>query len=122
MSPRKSPHPCKIRNCAGLAESGESYCPTHQHLKRDEYKRKHPEHQKMYSRDWGKFRKMYLAEHPLCVNWETCHNAATVVDHIQDHEGDWEKFWELSNLQPMCAQCHNVKTAKTKGFGKQIDD
>ena len=65
---------------------------------------------------------MYLAEHPLCINYDNkCHNPASVVDHIQDHNGNYELFWDVSNHQPMCAECHNKKTARESGWGKKCD-
>jgi len=44
--------------------------------------------------------------------------AATVVDHIKPHRGDKTLFWERSNWQALCKQCHDIKTAKEDGgFG-----
>ncbi|WP_338056068.1 HNH endonuclease signature motif containing protein [Thermanaerosceptrum fracticalcis] len=36
---------------------------------------------------------------------------AIVVDHIRPHKGDYELFWDESNWQPLCKQCHDRKTA-----------
>ncbi|MGM9590559.1 MAG: HNH endonuclease signature motif containing protein, partial [Faecousia sp.] len=35
---------------------------------------------------------------------------ATVVDHIIPHRGDRKLFWDESNWQPLCKDCHNRKT------------
>ena len=35
---------------------------------------------------------------------------ASVADHIVSHRGDEALFWDESNLQPMCAKCHGVKS------------
>ena len=32
------------------------------------------------------------------------------VDHIIPHRGDEELFFDLDNLQLLCASCHNVKS------------
>ncbi|WP_236847220.1 hypothetical protein [Brachyspira catarrhinii] len=42
------------------------------------------------SKRWKVFREMYLAEHPLCKNFDDCHNFAEHVDHIKriESEGD----------------------------------
>ena len=45
---------------------------------------------------------------------------ATDVDHIEPHNGDWEKFTDRSNLQSLCHSCHSAKTmaesrAKSRG-------
>jgi len=53
-------------------------------------------------------------EHPLCINFEECHNVATVVDHIV-LVSQGGSFWDPDNHQPMCKQCHDRKTAKEDG-------
>jgi len=67
-----------------------------------------------YNYRWNKYRIPYLKRHPLCVNFEECHNPATVVDHIKpvNQGGD---FWDPENHQPMCKPCHDRKTAKEDG-------
>jgi len=35
---------------------------------------------------------------------------ATVVDHIIPHRGDERLFWDETNWQPLCKQCHDKKT------------
>ena len=58
---------------------------------------------------WRNARKRYLNEHPLCRICEGSDRltAATVVDHIQEHKGDYDLFWDESNWQPLCASCHS---------------
>lgn len=114
--PRKSLRYCKAPGCKNLVESG--YCKDH--AIETEYPRLYPEHQKMYNARWRKYRRMYLNEHPLCINYEVCHNEATVVDHIKDHKGDYELFWNPDNHQQMCADCHNKKTGSEFVYGKKI--
>ncbi|WP_144469068.1 HNH endonuclease signature motif containing protein, partial [Bacillus pumilus] len=37
------------------------------------------------------------------------------------HKGDKKLFWDSSNWQPLCASCHNRKTAKEDGgFGNGL--
>ena len=44
---------------------------------------------------------------------------ATDVDHIEPHNGDWEKFTDRSNLQSLCHSCHSAKTmAESRAKGK----
>jgi len=73
----------------------------------------------MYNARWQRYRKWYLNKYPLCINYSACHNAATVVDHIKDHKGDYELFWAPENHQPMCADCHNTKTGSEFVYGKK---
>ncbi|WP_435645121.1 HNH endonuclease [Butyricicoccus porcorum] len=35
---------------------------------------------------------------------------ATVVDHIVPHRGDPKLFWDQTNWQSLCKQCHDRKT------------
>ena len=35
---------------------------------------------------------------------------ATVVDHIRPHKGNRELFWDRTNWQSLCKQCHDRKT------------
>jgi 5-methylcytosine-specific restriction protein A len=51
-----------------------------------------PERKWMKSTRWRKAREMFLNEHLLCVEClkEGRDRAATVVDHIQAHHGDYE--------------------------------
>nr|WP_274517359.1 HNH endonuclease signature motif containing protein [Chromobacterium haemolyticum] len=32
---------------------------------------------------------------------------ATVVDHIEPHQGDQAKFWDKTNWQALCTPCHS---------------
>jgi len=34
------------------------------------------------------------------------------VDHIRPHHGDRVLFWSRSNLQALCARCHQLKTQR----------
>ena len=73
-----------------------------------------------YDRKWRRYRRAFLAAFPLCV--ECQHQGvikeASVVDHIVDHNGGVELFWDRDNHQGLCAHHHGVKTAKEHSFGK----
>jgi len=121
--PYKAPKLCSHQGCPNLVKVGDIYCPDHRPIHKMDYKRLHPEYNKLYtSTRWRRYRVMYLAAHPLCVNYKACHNAATVLDHIKDHDGDYELFWNADNHQAMCAECHNKKTGRTKSWGKNVAD
>lgn len=46
--------------------------------------------------------------------------AATVVDHIIAHRGDYELFWSPGNHQALCENDHNRKTVREDGgFGNR---
>jgi len=102
--PHKPRTPCKHRNCPALVQPGETYCEKHKEAHRNDYARAHPGWFKLYNtKRWRRYRRMFLSEHPVC---EECGHAATDVDHIEDHMGDWDKFWDESNHQALCHSCH----------------
>ncbi|MBA7611103.1 hypothetical protein ES703_18319 [subsurface metagenome] len=57
-----------------------------------------------YNYLWQKIRKMFLRRNPLCVEClkEGRITPTTVVDHIEPHKGDYDKFWNKDNLQSLC--------------------
>ena len=79
-----------------------------------EPKKRKPMHQRRHvekrynSTQWRKYRRAFLAEHPLCVQ---CGKIAEVVDHIKPVRlgGD---FWQPLNHQAMCHSCHNSKSGR----------
>jgi len=73
-----------------------------------------------YGRRWQKYRAAFLKINPLCrpcdKNGELA--AATIVDHIKPHKGNYDLFWDPANHQPICKRCHDKKTAiEDGGFG-----
>ena len=62
-----------------------------------------------YTVAWQKARAAYLAQNPLCVFCERqgLVTAAAVVDHIEPHHGDPQKFWNTDNWQPLCRPHHD---------------
>jgi 5-methylcytosine-specific restriction enzyme A len=57
---------------------------------------------------WLRRRRAQLLEHPLC---KFCAQRgditrASVVDHVERHNGDWNKF-VLGELQSLCKPCHD---------------
>jgi 5-methylcytosine-specific restriction endonuclease McrA len=57
--------------------------------------------------------------YPICVDPFKigCRQPTTVADHIIDHNGNEQLFFDFKNLQGLCEQCHNRKTASTHGKG-----
>jgi 5-methylcytosine-specific restriction endonuclease McrA len=62
-----------------------------------------------YDARWRRYRMMFLRENPLCVLCRPLGRirAATVVDHIEPHRGDYKTFWDPANHQSLCASCHS---------------
>lgn len=118
-------HCCAHCGCVEWATHG-SYCDKHfkEFLKKkEEYKKKNflkwqefkkktgyvrPKEQLLYNcRRWKITSQLYLVNHPVCV---ICGKPATDVDHIVPHKGDEKLFWDETNYQSLCRECHNKKT------------
>ena len=76
-------------------------------------KRVRPKYHVLYnSTQWKKMRIAMLNQHYLC---QICHDNGVIVpakdvDHIVAHRGNEELFYDMSNLQCLCHQCHSIKT------------
>jgi 5-methylcytosine-specific restriction endonuclease McrA len=42
---------------------------------------------------------------------------ATVVDHVEPHRGDQERFWDERNWQALCASCHSSDKQREEAAG-----
>ena len=107
--PMRPKTPCKHPGCGRLVSYGRKYCEEHECLHYHEVK---TTKEKGYGRRWQKVSKLFLLKHPLCVRCKDDGKltAATVVDHIKPHRGDQKLFWDESNWQSLCKQCHDKKT------------
>ena len=71
------------------------------------------------------FRKLQLQRSPLCVlcKAEGKVVAAEVVDHVERHGGDVNRFWNTQNLQSLCVTCHDQKTRdERRPFARGCDE
>lgn len=111
--------PCGYPGCSGLTAG--RYCEKHKHINLSESRPS--ANSRGYNSRWRKARAMYLAEYPLCAECEKRGKltGATVVDHIIPHKGNPRLFWDESNWQPLCKQCHDRKTVlEDGGFGNAV--
>lgn len=114
--PRKPKRPCSYPNCPELTY--DRYCEKHQKVIDKNYNKNCRPYAYLYnSSRWKKLRIQFLANHPLC---EECKRngvitASEVVDHTIPHRGKKELFWDEDNLQALCKECHDRKTAKEDG-------
>lgn len=63
----------------------------------------------LYGRKWRVAKGKFIAKHPIC---RMCLDAgrtepARVVDHVVPHKGNAALFWDRSNWQALCFNCHN---------------
>jgi 5-methylcytosine-specific restriction enzyme A len=104
----RSMRPCSWPGCGELTR--ERHCLQHAatfQAERDRYRGS--AHQRGYSARWRRLRADVLTSEPLCryCARDGKVRAATVVDHIVPHKGNAGLMWARSNLQPLCARCHN---------------
>lgn len=120
--PERSLRPCPHPGCRELTRGGK--CALHRAAESAE--REHGAHDKLYSQvRWVRFRENWLQRFPLCGMREDralhaddsiCARdgrsvLGRIVDHIVPHRGDDFLFLSDSNVQTLCSQCHNRKTA-----------
>jgi len=76
--------------------------------------------QRGYGGRWQRERLLFLAQHPLCLMCEVEGRvtAATVVDHITPHKGDYDLMWDASNWQALCPTHHNSDKQRIDKGGK----
>lgn len=76
-------------------------------------------HQIGYRR-WRKVRRLYLQEHPLCVECNThgITGGATEVDHIIPIANGCDP-WDEDNFQALCKTHHSAKTARENALWKK---
>lgn len=126
--PSKPQRPCRYPGCPNLTSDKRGYCPQHlQQIHRQQDHERGTANQRGYNYRWQKVSKLYLTRHPLCAlcakKKPPLIRAATLVDHIVPHHGDYELFWDERNWQPSCKDCHDIKTAKEDGaFGNPTKD
>ena len=99
--------------CNGCNEPVRGSCPA---CSRARERARGSAHQRGYGRRWRLQRAYVLAIEPIC---RTCKRvAANEVDHIKRKaDGGTD---DISNLQPLCKECHAIKTALENGKGGGI--
>lgn len=66
-------------------------------------------YQRGYDSRWNKARRTFLQANPLCIGCLAVGRTepATVVDHVDPHHGDPDKFWDTSMWQACCKWHHD---------------
>ena len=116
--PYAAPRPCTHPGCKALATTG-SRCNKHPYKVQRTAAAK--VRNKLYNTArWRRESKAYKAANPLCVECMRVGRvtAVAVTDHTIPHKGNEQLFWDQSNWQSLCKQCHDRKTAtEDGGFG-----
>lgn len=116
--PNASPTPChRTPGCGGLVRDGKCSrgCASTERARGNSNARG-------YGHRWRVYRAGFLLEYPLCgqgpdaaaalvgsCKAEGRPTAANVVDHIVDHKGDEEKFWDPKNHRASCKPHHDAR-------------
>ena len=68
---------------------------------------------------WRKFRKSFLFGR-MCVMCERIGRdvPATIADHIKQHHNDPALFWDINNLQGLCAYHHSKSKQQLEKTGR----
>ena len=83
---------------------------------------------KLYSTaKWKTFRRLAMdRDHGLCAMCTRLGvtKAAKVVDHIKEHKGDLELFFNLDNLQCLCTNHHDSakQSDEFRGYSAEVDE
>ncbi len=81
----------------------------------DRWRAQQPYRQLYASPAWKRLHDFILARDPIC---KVCDRAPSkVADHIRDHKGNNNLFFDRNNLRGVCKPCHDSKTGKEHGFG-----
>lgn len=116
--PERPEKACSFFRCKEYAKKGSSYCEKHEKkLDAQVAIGRASASKRGYDHRWHKVSTFFLSLHPLCVMCEKkgIVTAATCVDHIIPHRGDYNLFWDSENFQALCASCHSKKTASEDG-------
>ena len=92
------------------------HCDVHQSTSTPANKRVRPDYHKLYNTAWWRRTRIHILNNsPLCVICKSYGytTPAVDVDHIVDHKGDEELFYDGANLQALCRRCHSQKTNST---------
>jgi len=75
-----------------------------------------------YTDQWRKMSKAFLGKHPLCKMCES-HGQLTEakeVDHIIPHRGNMTLFWDQSNWQGLCSNCHRSEKQRLENLAQRV--
>lgn len=106
---------CTAIGCPSLALPGRRFCQSHDISDRREARERRPPEVSLYTAEWRRESKAFLADHPYCA--DGCGGRSEVVDHIRPHKGDVVLFWDRTNWQALTKRHHDSKTAREDGGG-----
>ncbi|RST59698.1 HNH endonuclease [Siminovitchia terrae] len=108
---------CGKVGCNALIDITETYCRKHTNHNHKQYERirtlteEGRAYKRFYStKEWKSLRyQAFLRDGFCCVQ---CGREAEVGDHIIPTKVRWDLRLDIDNVQSMCFECHNKKTAE----------
>ena len=101
---------CNYPGCQCFAIDGHNYCKSH-YVEHKPFENASRSNEGLYNtQTWRTLRKNHLAHNKECVMCGKSENLT--VDHIIDPRGNPDLFYNESNLQTLCKECHRLKTAQ----------
>ncbi len=88
-----------------------TFRPAHQAQRAADYEqRRGTASERGYDARWVRASDAFKSEHPLCLGCKAVGRVtpATLVDHVEPHRGDMDKFWDVSMWQSSCRWHHDV--------------
>jgi 5-methylcytosine-specific restriction protein A len=128
--PISCPVACDAPGCMGYAIPHSSYCAKHQPVREEREADKKRYQNNPWRGEYNKARwrnntqPAVTARDPICKLMITplCKqhggDPTKVADHIIDHKGDMNLFYDMNNLRGACKPCHDRKTGLTRGGAK----
>ena len=117
--PTRPPRLCLTPGCGEIASSGRFRCPACLEKQQEDAQKndrlRGTAAQRGYGYKWQRFRARWIKKHPICEDPYGWHpgevREVSDIDHIIPHKGNMKLFWDKSNLQGLCSECHKRKTA-----------
>lgn len=108
---------CNKVGCNELIGIKETYCAAHKNHNHKQYEKVRTSstegkaYKRFYdSKQWKSLRyQALLRDGFICVR---CGREATIGDHIIPTKVRWDLRLDMKNVQSLCFQCHNQKTAE----------
>lgn len=105
------PKACRAQGCNTINMDGSNYCPKHRKTAKQRPKRVYEHHKVYNTASWRLLSKNKRTKNPFC---ELCGEITDVVDHIIEIKDREDLALYEENLQCLCHDCHNRKTARVK--------
>lgn len=110
---------CLVPGCPNIVERGR--CDAHAKDVRQHQRRHHSGIPGVnYGRRWRQHvRPRVWAKDPHCADCgRLLRLCEAEIEHETSHEGDYDLFWDETNMRVRCKPCHSAKTAREVGFAQ----